>query len=242
MSTRTTLAGAVVLVSATAASADILIDQPADYVAFFQSDNRQGAVIQVGDDYLLPEGRPVRIDRVSFTMAVTWPNTPVDYAFEIYRTVPDDRRPWRPRYTPPDHRVIGPSQVIDRGEWKGGGWNPTDFDLHETEVVFDDLDIILEPGVSIDDRWFFSPMGLVTNQGREAAFLATSGDGELNWSEGWFKLVPFTWPGWVPIGNIPNRDPSDYAMTIEGTVLPAPGALAPLGLAFLLPRRRRRSV
>jgi len=232
----------VVLPWAVPSRADIVLDQPVDYQSFVRSDNWGGDIIQAGDDYVLPEGRPVRIDSVSFTMVVSWPNRPFDFTFEIYRTIPDDFWPWewRPRYRPPDHRITGPSQVIDRGEWKGGGWNQAEHTLHEVEIVFDDLGITLDPGVSLGDRWFFSPVGHVTHPLDQSSYWATSGHGDLNWSEGWLKFVPFQWPGWGPIGNHRGFDPSDYAMTIEGTVLPAPGVLALLALGLLHTHRRRR--
>jgi len=222
-------------------SGDILLDQPVDYRTYGDAIQAGVSSFQTGDDLIVD--RPVRIESVTFWMVVRYPFTPSTYSFDVYHTIDtsDWRVPWdwAPAFFV-DYQFLHPSEVIDHGEWKGGGYDTSGRVLHEMEVVFDDLDLVLSRIGTLDGRWFFSPEGHISDGVEQWAYWASSGDGEVNGSEGWRKTEPFRWPGWGPLSAWDLWDPTDLAMRIEGTVLPAPGAVAPLMLGALLIRRRAR--
>lgn len=112
-----------------------------------------------------------------------------------------------------------------------------DFDgllVYEGEITVPDFE--LEPG-----HYFFGAR-LVGANGLGRNFLATTGDGELQGSMGYFRSIPLGFPNWTPVDKVLGIGASDFAFQIEGRVVPEPTSLALVGLGALMVGFRRRSL
>ena len=214
------------------ARADILLDQPHDFVtaaASFISVN--GNDFLVADDFRIAQR--TRIDSATFYMITTWPNVPWDWGLNIHATTmehPWNDFPWfdgAPIWDP-IHAIQGGASLTDLGPW------PTDPTYRYWEVRFDDLNMVLDPADTENDMFWFSPYGVGQNFPLTRSFTGSSGRGEVNGNRAWGRTIPWTYPGWRPVSqNI------DRAFRLEGEVIPAPGVIAPFMLLVMQGRRRR---
>lgn len=217
--------GIVLGASAMPASSGMLLDQPHDYLDY-QYSYDDGGGLQVGDDYVIAS--PVLLQSATFWMVSEWPVLPFLWSFDIYEHSTNDIYGEGPAFLP-SHRAIGASTITDLGQWND------EPDRHLFEVTFENLNIVLEPGT-----WWISPEGWVTDSNETKTYWGTANGGVKNWDEGWVKWEPFNYPGWRPLSYTGTIDPSDYAMRLEGLVIPGPGGLGMFVLAGIAGARRRR--
>jgi len=224
--------GALCASLATGIHADVFIDQRPDGREDLLSYWHHSSSFQVGDDFH-PEV-PTMITSVTFWLIATYPRVPFNWSFAVHRSR-DDNPAWgfAPEY---DwfHFQSDPSSVTDLGVWKERDGT------HLFEVTWSKLNLLLDPADTVEGTFWFSPGGWSDHRTTRSWWL-TAGEGEVNGNEAWGKSYPiFDYPGWRPI-SVYGRDPSDYAMRIEGYAVPAPGtgALALLAMRWLAPRRRR---
>lgn len=214
--------------------ADVLLEQRHDTNNQVLSFWHPIAGFQAGDDYT--PSRPTRITSVTFWMIATWPEVPYNWSFAVHRSTNEhsfyDFAPEFPWF----HLQTGPSSVTDLGDWAGRAGT------HLFEVRFDNVDLLLDPADSVQGTFWFSPGGWTQNTNITKSWWITAGDGVVNGNETWGKHYPnYVFPGWRPLSNY-GPPPSDYAMRIEGVVIPAPWSAAALGLMLFgaAPARRRR--
>jgi len=199
---------------------DICLEQPHDFVGFAPSE--QGTAVpwaRTADDFFVFERLAFFLQSVTVEMIVSFPNMPASFALEIHQG---------PLPTEPAHVRMFPTSVIDKGPWNG------DPNLHLVEVTF--------PGgnqaLGGPQRYWVSPYAIGNGSGTDRAWWGTAGNGAVHDNEGYFKSEHFGVPDWTPISQSGILDfPTDFAMTIEAKIIPAPGALA---MAGLVARRRRR--
>lgn len=215
-------------------SADVLLNQPHDGLNDILSFWHPVAGFQTGDDYT--PARPTRVTSVTFWMIATWPNVPHNWSFAVHRSNEGEHPLGFAPVYPWFHFQTGPSSVTDLGDWAGRAGT------HLFEVRFDDVNLLLDPADSVQGTFWFSPGGWTQNTNITKSWWMTAGNGVINGNETWGKQYPiFQYPGWLPI-SFYGDPPSDYAMRIEGVVIPAPWSAAALGLMLFgaAPARRRQ--
>jgi hypothetical protein len=217
--------------------ADVFIDQRPDGRDDLLSYWHHGSSFQVGDDFQ-PE-RPTVVTSVSFWLIATFPRVPFNWSFAVHRSDNEnDIFGFGPTY-PWFHFQSDPSSVTDLGIWKERDGT------HLFEVTWSKLNLLLDPADTVEGTFWFSPGGW-SNHRTTRSWWLTSGEGVVNGNETWGKSYPiYEPPGWVKLSLYLDRDPSDYAMRIEGYVIPAPPVAALLLPAALAPlhagRKRTRS-
>lgn len=232
-SMRATISLLLVCMVSAAAQADVLLEQQydgrQDLLSFWQSNDISW---QTGDDYT--PTRPTRITSVTFWMIATWPDVPYNWSFAVHRSTNDhSTHGFAPEY-PWFQFQTGPSSVIDLGHWAGRAGT------HLFEVRFDNVNRILDPADSVQGTFWFSPGGWTPHTNITKSWWLTAGNGVVNGNEAWGKILPFHFPGWVKLSLYLGREPSDYAMRIEGVEIPAPWSAATLGFVLIGARVRRR--
>ncbi|MGI9014888.1 MAG: hypothetical protein ACR2GY_11665 [Phycisphaerales bacterium] len=104
---------------------------------------------------------------------------------------------------------------------------------------------VLDPSFVLDaGRWWLSPVGVGDGTSDNiTSNWATADNGNLNGTfTGHFRSEFFGFPDWTPTTDIDGFERNtNFAMNIMGNEIPAPGALALLGAAGLVARRRRRA-
>jgi hypothetical protein len=200
------LALAVASVAAARVSADVLLDQPPDFEARYNSFLRPSGIV-MGDDFRPAED--VVVETVVFTMAATWPNEPWTWSFSVHRLDPHHEvYPYSPAF---EHfyRMFSPSSVTDLGPWPG------DENRHVYEVRFDNIGLRLEAGADVGGIYWFSCAGHLVNYPQDRAYAVTANTNAPQGDEGYTKREPWDWPGWIRISDF-NVPPCDFAMRIEG--------------------------
>jgi hypothetical protein len=199
------------------------LDQPHDFVAF--SPSEQGTAVpfaRTADDFLVTQSKFFLMS-ITVEMVVSFPNRPISFFLELHAGDAPNI---------PIFDAMKATDVLDQGPWNG------DTNLHLFVVTYD------IGGQNLPDgRYWVSPYAVGNGSGTDRAWWGTAGNGVVNNSEGYFKSEHFGVPDWTPISQSGILDfPTDFAMRIEATI-PAPGALALLGLGAIVWRRgRRRSV
>jgi len=211
----------------------VLIDQRPDARYDTLSFWHHSSGLQVGDDYQPEE--PMIVTSVTFWLTATFPRVPYNWSFAVHRST--DEHPTRgfgPEY-PWFHFQSDPSTVTDLGVW------PHRDGTHLFEVTFNELNLLLDPADTVEGTFWFSPGGWSNDISNMRSWWLTSGEGDVNGNEAWWKFYPeYHPPGWRPLSADGRRPPSDYAMRIEGYAVPAPGTLALIAMGGLAARSRRR--
>jgi MYXO-CTERM domain-containing protein len=211
---------------AATASADTLLDQPPDPGLFLGNANQEFS------DF--PDFSTYAVNDVSFVIGVTletittyhrnfndtWPGvgtgTAILNIFDKVGARPDDVT------DDPTVGLIVPVQFVESATG--------------VDVIAGGLSIDLPAG----DYWIgLTPQLDAIFPGQENVLLAGTLIGDetaQNNPGGAFGFAP----GWSGVGDSIGGVPVDYAMTIEGTPIPAPGALAVVGVAGVCAGRRRR--
>jgi hypothetical protein len=200
---------AAVCVFGVAARGDVLLDQPVDFRNrwwSFYASNVGGE--QKCDDFII-DG-PVVVESATFFMvATTGAREPFQWSMSVHRGYYDHPfYDFAPDY---DHvfRMFNPSSVTDLGPWPG------DDDMHLFEVRFDNIGLLLEPYLDDERAFWFSCAGHLRESPREECNWATAGNGVIHGDMGYYRQVPWSWPGWSLMSR-QALPPSDFAMRIEG--------------------------
>ncbi len=197
----------------------VFVDQPHDFVSALSSEQETAVPSsRTADDFTID--RHTAIFGFTAEMVISFPNAPDRFRYELYADGING---------PGDFILSGQMGVrSDHGDWNGNA------NLHLVEL-FASVSINLHKGT-----YWFSVFALGNGSGEDRAFWGTSGNGQINGSEGYFMSEHFGVPEWTPVS-----DPralgfaSDFAFTIEG-IIPAPGALAVFAVAMMGAKRRRR--
>jgi len=200
------IAGFAIAAVMAPASADVLLNQPADlenrWTSYYSPSGRQFA-----DDFRPDEN--VVVESVSCFMVSTWPNLPRTFSLGVYRRYFDhDLYPFAPFH---EHffRQFNPSSVTDLGPW------PHDENLRLVEVRFDNLGLHLEAGAADMGIYWFACAGHLSNYPIDRCYWATANTNAPNGDEGFTKRHPIDWPGWALMIHL-DIPASDFAMRIEG--------------------------
>lgn len=226
-------AGGAFMLMAVGAQADVLLHQPHDFRYAPRSEWQWNLLSpQRGDDFK-PSG-PVIVESVTFWMVATWAQPPHNWAFAVHRSTDDHQYlDFAPEY-PWIYERTGPSDLINHGPWKN------DPELHLFEVRFDEVNLYLDPAETLKGTYWFSAFGHIMDRNLQYAGWGSSGNGTYTGEFAWWKTIPWTHPGWRGY-SFPDGSRSDLAMRIEGTYIPAPGAVIPFFALLALRQRRRRS-
>jgi hypothetical protein len=217
------------------ADADVFIDQRPDGRHDTLSFWHHASGFQCGDDFQ-PEA-PTMVTSVSFWLIATYPRVPFNWSFAVHRSDNEnDIFGFGPTY-PWFHFQSDPSSVTDLGVWKERDGT------HLFEVTWSKLNLLLDPADTVEGTFWFSPGGWSNDTTHMRSWWLTSGEEVVNGNEAWGKSYPiYDPPGWHPLSRGGRRPPSDYAMRIEGYVIPAPpvaALLLPAALAPLHAGRKR---
>lgn len=211
-------ATAFLALAGTATAGGNIIDQARDGINGYASEeNTTVSIARTADDF--NSGAFTLLTAGTFSFLVD-PNAPLqDWRIELYTDAGGAPTEGDPFY------------VATGGTANATGGTNFGFDI--VDVSFDGLAGPLDASTN----YWVSVQGLGNGQGR--AFWETSGDGtNQNGAESHLKSEFFQIFEWTPWTDLVGN-PSDNAMSLNG--VPAPGALALLGIAGLAARRRRRA-
>jgi hypothetical protein len=198
-----------------------LVNQPHDFRAFSPSEQDTAVPFARTADDFINFNPKLFLDTIIIRMIITFPNSPADYGLEMYGG--DDA----PEGDPITFPLLS---VTDLGTWNGQD------DLHLIRLIFDGMDTF--PG---GGRLWLSPFAIGNGSGTDRGWWGTAGNGEVNGLEGQFNSEHFGVPDWTPISESGILDfPTDFAMRINVTFVPAPGALLLIAMGGLAARSRRR--
>jgi hypothetical protein len=208
---------------APASAGDVYLDQPHDFVGFAPSEESTAVPwARTADDFFVADSHAFELRAISVELIVSYPNMPMEFALDIHQgSLPED----------PALTFGFPSEIIDLGPWNGAS------DLRLLRIVFDIDDFVLGG----PQRYWVSPYAIGNGSGTDRAWWGTAGNGVVHDNEGYFKSEHFGVPDWTPISQSGILDFStDFAMTIEAKIIPAPGALALMAVAGCKRGSRRR--
>jgi hypothetical protein len=217
---RMLLAG-IVGVAGLAASAQavVIVNQlPSDLLNGLISDNVTSGGSRSADDFSVAGG-PWNITKLTAVMLTQLPTAPSSATFEIYTDTGAGPTNGAPSFT---LAATGATQV-----GSAFGFKAVEF------TVGDGVTPLFQVGAN-STSWLS-----IFGNGGLAYFATYNYGGTPNGSVGYFKSAGFGVPNWAP-NTGQGADFTDFAMAVEGTVVPAPSALALLGLGGLVAGRRRR--
>jgi hypothetical protein len=202
------LAAAASGLGASGAVADVLLDQPVDFLSRYVSFLTPSGHL-MADDYAPAED--VIVESVSCFMVTTTPNEPWMYSLSVHRVTDDN-----PVYdVAPEvahfFRMFGPSSVTDLGPWPG------EEHMHLFEVRFDNIGLLLRAGASDDEGvYWFSCAGHLRNYPTDQCYWATSNTNNPTSFSIFHRPEPRdSYFGWNLLSDT-GVAPADLAMRIEG--------------------------